>query len=222
MLNPLFSASCSNKAGSGSTSATDSTSATKTTEQTSGTSTKKYDIKSAIVSYSTETMGMKNSQMLYFDDFGAKERLETITEIEMMGVKSRTVTVSITKDGYKYDYELENTTNKGNIAKKEIKKRKAIISPSADMGNMATTMTDEMKKQYEYKEEGTETVAGVTGKKFSMMIGKTKFTGVIYKKIPVKTEMEMVKIIAQKFEENASIPSDKFELPKDYTIVEVQ
>ena len=29
-------------------------------------------------------------------------------------------------------------------------------------------------------------------------------------------------ITADKFEENATIPADKFELPKDYTIIEVK
>jgi len=219
----LFSASCSNKSGSESNS-TDSTSteSTVTAEQGPISDAKKYDIKSAIVTYSSEVMGMKNSQMLYFDDYGAKERTEAIMEMEMMGIKSRTVTVSLTKDGYKYDYELENMTNNENKLKKEIKKSKAIVNASADMSKMAATMSDDMKKQYEYKEEGTETVAGVTGTKFSMKIGKAKFTGVLYKKVMIKTDMEMMKIIAQKFEENVSVPSDKFELPKDYTIIEVQ
>jgi len=83
-------------------------------------------------------------------------------------------------------------------------------------------MSAEMKKQYEYKDEGTESIAGVTGNKFSMKMGKTKMTGVLYKKVMLKTEMEMITIVADKFEENASVPAEKFELPKDYTIVETK
>jgi hypothetical protein len=218
----LFSMSCSNKAGNES-GGTDSTSVKSTTsESTTGTSTKKYEIKSAIVTYTAEVMGMKTSQMLYFDDYGAKERQETITEMEMMGVKTRSVNVSLTKDGYKYDFETENVTNNENKLKKEIKKSKVMVSASSDMSKMAAEMSDQMKKEYEYKEEGTETVAGVTGTKFSMKIGKAKFTGVLYKKVMIKTEMDMMKITAQKFEENASVPADKFEYPKDYKIIELQ
>ena len=51
-------------------------------------------------------------------------------------------------------------------------------------------------------------------------MGKTKMSGTLYKKIMLKTVMEMMTITATKFEENVSIPADKFELPKDYTIVE--
>jgi ribosomal protein L14 len=216
----LFSFSCSNKTGDGS-SATDSI-AVSTTDQTTTPSVKKYDIKSAIVTYATETMGMKNSQKLYFDDYGAKERTETITEMEMMGVKVRNVTVSLIKDGYKYDYDLEKTTNKENNVVKEVRKSKVLSVASADMSSMAATLTDEMKKEYNYKDEGTETVAGKTGTKFSMKMGETKFTGVIYKKVMLKTQMEIVNITAEKFEEDASIPAETFDLPKDYKIIEVK
>jgi hypothetical protein len=38
----------------------------------------------------------------------------------------------------------------------------------------------------------------------------------------LKTQMKIMTMTADKFEENASIPADKFELPKDYTIVEMK
>ena len=217
----MFSISCSNKTGAGSSSTKDSAQV-ETSEQSATSSPKKYDIKSGIVSYVAEVMGMKTSQKLYFDDFGAKERQENITEIEMMGTKTRKVTVSLTKDGYKYEYDLENITNKEDKVKKEIKKSKVYSGASSDMSSMAASMTAEMKNKYEYKEEGTETVAGITGNKFSMKMGKTKFTGVLYKKVMLKTVMEIMTITAEKFEENATVPEDKFELPKDYTIIEVK
>ncbi len=217
----LFSVSCSNKSGDQSTSTTDSV-VSETTDVTSALSVKKYEIKSGIVTYVTEVMGMKNSQTLYFDDYGATELQQTVTSIEMMGIKSRTVSVSLTKDGFKYDYELENMTNNENKLVKEIKKSAANYVPSADMGKMAATMTDEMKKKYEYKEEGSETIAGKSGMKFSMKVGASKITGVIYKKVMLKTEMEMMTMKAEKFEENVTIPAGTFELPKDYKIVEQQ
>jgi len=183
---------------------------------------KKYDIKSGIVTYATKAMGMQGTQILYFDDYGKKELRETVTEIEMPGMKTRKVTADLTKDGYRYEYEIENISNKENKLKKEIRKSKVLSIATSSMSAMASAMTEEMKKQYEYKDEGTETIAGVTGTKYSMKMGKGKMTGVIYKKVMLKTVMDMVDITAEKFEENASIPEEKFELPKDYTIIEAQ
>ena len=217
----IISTSCSNKPGTGTTSTTDSASIEKK-EQASAPSLKKYDLKSGIVTYSAKVMGMDNSQKLYFDDYGAKELHETITELSMMGVKTRKVSVELIKDGYRYIFDTENSTNNKDNLVKEIKKSEVLNLGSAGMGVSAAALTDEVKKQYDFKEEGTETVAGVSGTKFSMLMGKTRMTGVTYKKVMLKTAMEMITIIAEKFEENASIPSEKFELPKDYKIIEVQ
>jgi hypothetical protein len=218
----MFSISCSNKQGAKQAETKDSTGTTTSENQSETKAIKKYDIKSGIVTYKTSVMGMDNSMILYFDDFGAREMRETVTEIKMMGTVSRNVAVTLEKDGYRYSYQLENIVGKENKTSKEVKKSKVYGSGSADMGSMASTMSEEMKKQYEYKDEGNETVAGVTGTKFSMKMGKTKMSGTLYKKIMLKTVMEMMTITAVKFEENVSIPADKFELPKDYTVVETQ
>jgi hypothetical protein len=214
----MFAISCTGKSGNQSTETKDSVKAV-SSEQASTSTPKKYDIKSAIVTYKTKVMGMTNSQELYFDDYGAKELSITTTEINMMGTVNKNVNATLKKDGYIYTYQLENIVNKEDKLKKEIRKTQA-LGMGSDMASSATTMTAEMKKQYEYKDEGTEKIAGVTGSKFSMKMGKTKMTGVLYKKVMLKTEMEMITIVADKFEENASIPEDKFELPKDYTIIE--
>jgi hypothetical protein len=210
--------SCSNSASK--TSESDSTKTAANTNESSNTASKKYDIKSGIVTYKASVMGIENTQTLYFDDYGAKEMKESITEMSIMGIKTRKVDVSLEKEGYRYEYELENMTNNENKLTKEIKKTKIYSAGSSDMAAMATTLSDEMKKKYEYKEEGTEAVAGVTGTKVSMKMGKTAITAVMYKKVMLKTVMEMIKITATKFEENVAIPADKFELPKDYTIIE--
>jgi hypothetical protein len=213
--------SCTNKTGVGSASSKDS-SKVEAIKPPSVTTVKKYDIKSGIVTYVSETMGIKGSQKLYFDDFGATELHETITELDMLGTKSRKVTCTLSKDGYRYEFETENVSNNINKLKKEVRKRKVLSMGLSDMNGMPAEMSAEMKKQYEYKDEGNETVAGVVGSKYSMKMGKTIFTGVIYKRVMLKTVMDMITITAEKFEENASIPADKFEIPKDYTVTEVQ
>jgi hypothetical protein len=212
--------SCSNKKTDRSTTSQESSNV-EGTEQTHATGANKYDLKSGIVSYTTEVMGMKNPMTIYFDDYGAKELTETFMEMEIMGTNTRTETYFLTMDGFKYDYTIE-TTNNDYTSKKEIRKSKFYGSSSTDMNEMAKTMTDEMKKKYEYKDEGNETVAGVVGTKYSMKVGSTKYVGVTYKKVMLKTVSDMINITADKIEENVSIPSEKFELPKDYTIIEVQ
>jgi hypothetical protein len=215
----MFVISCSNQPGGKSTETKDTTKTAKNEPSNSSVS-KKYGIKSGIVTYDVKVSGMNTIQNLYFDDYGAKEARVTVTEMNMFGSSIRKVTVSLEKDGYRYNYELENIVNKENKTKKEIRKTKVFSMGSSDMSGMASSMSKEMKKQYDYKEEGTETVAGVTGEKFSMKFGQGRMSGVIYKKIMLKTTMDMMTMTAEKFEENASVPADKFELPKDYTIVE--
>jgi hypothetical protein len=216
----MFAISCSNKRTNGSTT-TQESSVTEATELPASSGSKKYDLKSGIVSYTTEVMGMKNPMKIYFDDYGAKELTETVMEMEIMGTKSRTETYSLTMDGFKYDYTIE-TINNEDKSKKEIRKSKFSGSSSTDMNEMAKTMSDEMKKKYEYKDEGNETVAGVVGTKYSMKVGSTKYVGVTYKKVMMKTVSDMINITADKIEENVSIPAEKFGLPKDYTIIEAQ
>ncbi|MFN8258449.1 MAG: hypothetical protein U0W24_22365 [Bacteroidales bacterium] len=217
----IFFNSCGTNSGN-SANPEDSITVTGNSTQSSALAVKKYDIKSGIITYNSDAMGIKSTQVLYFDDYGARERQENVIELEMMGIKTKTVSVSITKDGYKYDFETENFVGNENKLKKEIKKTAAISGSSGDMSSMTATMSDEMKKQYEYKEEGTETVAGVTGTKFSMKFGKAKISGTIYKKLMLKSEMDMVKIYATKFEENVTVQDQLFELPKDYEIVEIK
>lgn len=217
----LVAMSCSNKSGAPANGQKDSTNVT-TNSEVKTDAKKKYGIKSAIVTYKTETMGMKNSQMLYFDDFGAKEATYTITELELMGQKSRKVNVEMIKDGFRYSFELENKINGVDKTVKEV--RKEAISSSAITGSSYayTAMTEEIKKEYEYKDEGKETVAGVEGNKFSLKMGKTRMTGVVYNNVMLKTVMDMITITAEKFEEGASIPADKFEIPADYKVVEMK
>lgn len=216
----MLTISCSNKKTDGSTTSQES-STVEGTEQPAAAGANKYDLKSGIVSYTTEVMGMKNPMTIYFDDYGAKELTETVMEMEILGTKTRTESYSLTMDGFKYDYTIEITNNE-NTSKKEIRKSKFYGNSSTDMNEMAKTMTNEMKKKYEYKDEGNESVAGVVGTKYSMKVGSTKYVGVTYKKVMLKTISDMISITADKIEENVSIPAEKFELPKDFTIIEAQ
>jgi hypothetical protein len=220
-----------NSCGGGSSASDKSSDSTKTSNESS-TSTnaggaKKYEIKSGIVHYKPiEIMkGIKTQETMYFDDYGKKEAKFTVTETNMMGVSHKETTVSILDGEYSITYSLEKIENGKNVTEKIAKKSKLTEQMKAAV-NMAAMFTDtkKLKDNYDYKEEGTETVAGVTGKKFSMTMDKSKadrITVVTYKNILLKTEMMKIKIEVEKFEENASVPADKFTVPSGYKIEEV-
>lgn len=221
----LIFASCSNS-DKGKEESTDSTKVA-TTEDAGTPQGSRYGIKSGIVSFETyDMMGVKITQSTYFDDYGKKECQEIISEMDMMGIKTRQHSMSIMADGYSINYQLENIVNGKDETKKTATKVKVSGNP---FGNMDfSTFTDAVKEQYDYKEEGSETVAGVEGTKFSMTLDKTKandrIVGVIYKNIMLKTSMKMsgfeIKLVAKSFEQNADIPAEKFEIPAGYTVEE--
>jgi hypothetical protein len=166
----------------------------------------KYAIKSGIVEYKTQMMGMNMKQTLTFDDYGAKEA--TDVEMDMMGVKMHTVT--ITKDGFIYTLDLEKKTGTKISGK----------SPDIDFENLS----EEMVKDMNLKKEGTEEYLGKTCEKMSIDYTKMKMKGtfLVYKGIALKSDTDMgtmkVKLTGEKFEENPSIPASKFEIPADIKI----
>jgi len=166
----------------------------------------KYAIKSGIVEYKSQVMGMDMKQTLTFDDYGAKEA--TDMEMDMMGVKMHTVT--ITKDGFIYTLDMEKKTGTKISGK----------SPDIDFENLS----EEMVKDMNLKKEGTEEYLGKTCEKMSIDYTKMKMKGtfLVYKGVALKSETDMgtmkVNLIGERFEENPSIPASKFEIPADIKI----
>jgi len=186
----------------------------------------RYGVKSGIVYYETyEMMGMKMTQTTYFDDYGKKETQEILTEGEMMGMKTKSHAMNILADGYSISYEVESIVNGKDQTKKIARKTKVTGAMGLDMASL----TDELKKKYDYKEEGKETVAGIEGTKFSMTFdqGKanTRITGVVYENIMLKSEANIggmkISLKASKFDKDAVVPATIFEIPEGYKIEEV-
>ena len=186
---------------------------------------KRYELQSAIVTYEPMViMGIKSVSTLYFDDYGSREARETVTDSNIMGMKSHEKKVDITDGDYLISYEVEKVVNGKDetskvATKTDLKKiRKMAMQMGAEIG-------EQMKKDFDYREEGTEVVAGVTGTKYSISLNKEKkdqrVYGVLYTKIALSTQMGGITIKAAKIEENASIPAAKFEVPAGYTIKEV-
>jgi hypothetical protein len=209
---------CSNKS--------DSAKSGGSTQSSSILTPKRYELQSGIVTYEPMVMmGIKSESTLYFDDYGRRESRETVTDSHMMGMKSHEKKVDITDGDYVISYEVEKIIN----GKDETSK----IATKTDMRKvkkMAMRMAkgldpEQMKKDFDYREEGPEVVAGVTGMRYSVSFSKEKrderVYGVLYKKISISTQMGGISIKASKIEENVPVPASKFEVPAGYTIKEV-
>lgn len=198
----------------------------KPAEASSGTMPNRYGLKSAIVHYEpTIIMGIKTEQTLYFDDYGKREAKETVSESDIMGMKSREHKMEITDGDYAISYEIEKILNGKDETSKEATKTnmKGLNEMAMAMGQSLDP--EQMKKNFDYREEGSEQIAGVTGTKYSIALNKEKpdarVYGVIYKNIALKSEMAGISIKASKIEENVSVPAEKFQIPAGYTVKEV-
>lgn len=173
----------------------------------------KYGIKSGIVQYKTEMMGMEVMQTLTFDDYGKKEA--TDVEMEMMGVKIHTV--NLTKDGFIYNLDMVKKTG---TKSPEVN----IANASIDFENLS----EEMVKEMDLKKLGTEEFLGKTCEKMSIDNKKMSMKGtfLVYKGIALKSETDMgsmkMNLLAEKFEENPTLPAEKFEVPADIKIQEIK
>jgi len=131
---------------------TSETTATTENPAASETSTPKgrYAIKSGIVEYKTRMMDMDMKQTLTFDDYGKKEA--TDMEMEMMGVKVHTVTIS--KDGFMYTLDMEKKTG-----------TKVASYQGSNQNIDFENLSEEMVKDMKLKKEGTEEYLGKTCEK---------------------------------------------------------
>jgi hypothetical protein len=192
----------------------------------SGSISKRYEVKSGIVHYQPmNIMGIQTTETLYFDDYGQKEARETVMESDMMGMKTFEHKMEIIDGNYSISYEIRKTVNGKDETSKEATK-----TDMKEMREMAQMMgknvdVNELKKNFDYREEGTEEVAGVTGKKYSVAIDKEKpdsrVYGVMYKNIVLKSEMAGISIVASDIRENVAVPASKFEVPAGYSVREV-
>ncbi|NTV99036.1 MAG: hypothetical protein HGA70_07725 [Chlorobiaceae bacterium] len=185
-----------------------------------------YEIKSGIVHFKPVIMmGVKVTETLYFDDYGLKEARESVTDSDIMGTKNHEEKVEIRDGNYMISYAIKSIVNGKDETSKE-----ATRTNIGDMRELAAAMgksmdVNEMKKNMDYREEGPETVAGVTGRKYSVALDKSKpdirVSGVMYKNIVLKSELAGMSVEASSIEENASVPSDKFAIPAGYTVKDV-
>ena len=187
-------------------------------EQTSGTTdfNKRYGVKSAIVEY-TITGSQSGTKTLYFDNWGMRQTEYTNSVLEI-GKFSKSINIlNIIRDDANYIIDLDRNT--GTKTKNPVNK-----------------LIAELQSQKSFGEFGEQILL----KAGAMKIGQEEFldkdcdiyeiknTGSkmwIWKWIPLKTITKIgsveINSVAKKIEVNVNVPEEKFTLPDNVTITEV-
>ncbi len=174
-------------------------------------SKERYAIKSGIVEYNTQVMGMDVKQTMTFDNYGKLDIQEV--EMDMMGTKIHTVT--LTRDGYIYNLDMVKRTGTKSIVT-------SMNNASIDFENLS----EELIKEMDLKKLGTEEFLGRTCEKMSIDYKKGGMKGsyLVYKGVALLVDTDMgsmkMKLVAEKFLENPEIPASKFEIPSDISITQ--
>ncbi|MFZ0391845.1 MAG: hypothetical protein WAN36_15395 [Calditrichia bacterium] len=170
---------------------------------------KKYDIKSGIIHFTVEDFGGSHKEVVYFDDYGLKERIEILEE-------DGNIRETRFTDGQKMyivnEYTPENTIY--------------IMSDNATNGTEMRFdkegFHESQKEKYAYQDKPDMKVAGKSCGAYSM---KTNFGDVIYAGWSHITlyhhqETSHGKILKQavSLEENAAVPAEKFTVPAGYEV----
>jgi len=173
----------------------------------------KYKIKKAHIEYVTKTMGMSMESTLDFDNYGKDQVITAV--INMMGMNKTSKILS--HNGY--TYMLDMGTKSGTKIKNE---EGDDYIQEIDFSNIP----QEIKDEHKIVALGNETIAGKTCQVFSMENEGAKSKLWIWKNIPVKTEADQggmtVIVIAKKIDANPNFPTATFEVPKDFSISEME
>lgn len=179
----------------------------------------KYQIKSGIVELKVENnmMDADSKQTLYFDDFGKKERTETYTELQMMGQSIKSIGIVLNDGEYSYSFDPEKKTGT---------KTKVFGSHTGAQYDFEN-FSEEMKKDWNLKKEGTINILGKNCDKYYMDNKGMKMKGTVclWNGIALESDIDMgglkMKITALSVKENAEIPSDKLTVPADIKFEEL-
>ena len=173
-----------------------------------GAQEKMYEVKSGKVTMEMDMMGQTMVQEIYFDDYGAKQ----VTVMNMQGQKMRTL-------------QQDGSNIMVNDADKTAMRMPAMGQDAANRINFLN-LDEKTVKKNKIKEEGEETVAGKTCKKYTykvMMMGQPiTTTAWVYKGITLKsstsTDFGEMGQTATKIEENIDIDPAMFTIPEGVTV----
>lgn len=165
---------------------------------------KKYPIKSCIVTFENDMLGIRQKSVLYFDDYGIKEAEErydgeTIKELTLCDGKKR----------YTINYSQKTAYTSGDCNRG--------IAYKFDWDEISKA-----DKEYKVKKLANITVAGKDCQSYSLGSGNfpTTFAGwnniCLYQE--TKSQYGTIVMKAVKVEENASVPAEKFQVPSGFAI----
>jgi len=164
----------------------------------------KYGIKSGIVTYEIDMMGMKKKQVLYFDEYGTKEAEENYE-----GEEVKLINLCDGKEMYSVHPDQKTAYSNG----------------SCPRGVAYRFAWDEISKEDQNtkaKRLSNITVAGKDCESYSYDMGSSLavYAGWQNINLYLKTTSQAVEVVlkAVKIEENVDIPASKFQVPSDYEI----
>lgn len=162
----------------------------------------KYKIKSGIIHLETEGFGMKTKKVVYFDDFGSKERSEvyetdgSLKEVMISDGESRHTLIPKDKSAYFVDKNGSRGWEMEFAPWEQIQKQKDYEEDYKKAPNM--TIAGKDCESYVYGKNNT----------FAGWNGLTLF----------HQQGSSITIKAVSLEENVAIEADKFTVPADYTV----
>jgi len=162
----------------------------------------KYKIKSGIVQFDVEAMGTKVKKMVYFDDFGSKERVEdynpdgTVREMRISDGKKRYTLSPADKTAYFSDENGRLGWEMEFVTWEKIQGQDGYEKNYSKAPNMTVVNKDCTSFKYGDK----NTFAGWNG------------ILLYHEQLPI------FKAIAISLEENVTLEADKFTVPSDYTL----
>lgn len=171
---------------------------------------KRYLVKSGKVEYKWEG-NISGTTVLYWDNYGEKEAKFEETTGKMFGMTTHSKKLTILLKDIAYGIDLK--TKKGS------KIKMAMLTALYDDGNGKSY--DQLLQSYGFNKVGSEKILGYDCEKWS---GITKFSA--YKRVPLRESAKIMGItsafVAVKFEPNIPIPAEKFEIPKDVKIMDME
>jgi hypothetical protein len=169
----------------------------------------RYSLKSGVMTYETQlpqSMG-STKRIMYFDDYGRKEKMVSISSITAMGQSISQEMHVLTKDGFTYSWSVGDSSG-----------MKVKVDSIFDPSKMDYEhLSEEVRTQMNLKEEGTEEVNGKKCTIFSMDYEGIKGKVWVWNNIPMKTQATMMgfNVIENlvSLEENVDVPASHFVLP---------
>lgn len=166
----------------------------------------KFGLQSGVLEMESVTMGMTQSIVVYFEDWGRLVK----NEIQMTFMGQKTHVVTLIKEGYSYEMDM--------IQKKGVKKQ--LDTLAYDQVNYLK-LDDEQKKQFNMTYLGEVEILGRTCQEYEMDIKDqgVKAKTAVWNGIALRSEATMmgitVKINVTKIQENVELPEGTFDIPEE-------